>query len=90
MNTISIKVPDAPSMTSTVRVSRALSLRNVRKVCSRALALARRQSVTLAAISGAICYSGALLEQDPLTFAGAFATLAFVRLATPSRKGGEK
>lgn len=38
MNTISIKVPGAPSMTPAVRISRALSLRIIGEKCCRAAA----------------------------------------------------
>lgn len=38
MNTISIKVPGAPSMTPAVRASRALSLRIIGEKCCRAAA----------------------------------------------------
>ena len=87
MNTISIKVPGAPSMTPAVRASRALRAVNVRKMCVRAISLARRKSLTLAVISAAACYAGALLGSDPITFTAAFVALGFARLAC--RKGGE-
>lgn len=70
-----------------VRASRALRAEDVRKMCARAISLARRKSVTLAAISAASCYAGALLGYDPITFTAAFVALGFVRLAC--RKGGE-
>lgn len=70
-----------------VRASRALPALNVRKMCASAAALARRKSLTLAVISAAASYTGALVDSDPLTYAAAFAALAFVRLTTG--KGGE-
>lgn len=87
MNTISIKVPGAPSMTPAVRASRALRAVNVRKMCVRAISLARRKSLTLGVIGAASCYAGALLGYDHITFTAAFVALGFVRLAC--RKGGE-
>ena len=70
-----------------IRASRALRAEDVRKMCVRAISLARRKSVTLAVISAASCYAGALLGYDPLTYTAAFVALGFVRLAC--RKGGE-
>lgn len=72
-----------------VRASRALRAVNVRKMCARAISLARRKSVTLAVISAASCYAGALLGYDPLTYTAAFVALGFVRLADSGQKGGE-
>ena len=72
-----------------VRASRALRAVNVRKMCARAVSLARRKSVTLAVISAASCYAGALIECNPLTYAAAFTALGFVRLAGSAQKGGE-
>lgn len=71
-----------------VRASRALRAINVRKMCARAISLARRKSVTLAVISAASCYAGALIECNPLTYAAAFTALGFVRLADSAQKGG--
>lgn len=90
MNTISIKVPGAPSMTPTVRISRALRAINVRKMCVSAIALVRRQSLTIASISAASCYAGVILGCDALAFTAAFASLGFAWLADKYRKGGEK
>lgn len=73
-----------------VRASRALRAVNTRKMCVRAISLARRKSLTLAVISAAACYAGALLGYDPLTYTAAFVTLGFVRLADSTPKGGEK
>jgi len=73
-----------------VRASRALRVVNVRKMCARAISLARRKSVTLAVISAASCYAGALLGYDPLTYTAAFVALGFVRLADSTPKGGER
>lgn len=75
--------------TPAVRASRALRALNVRKMCARAISLARRKSVTLAAISAATCYAGALLGYDPLTYTAAFVALGFVRLVASTQKGGE-
>gem|GEM_PF-5314107 len=79
----------APAVASgrTLR-SRALRAVNVRKMCARAISLARRKSVTLAVISAASCYAGALLGYDPLTYTAAFVALGFVRLADSGQKGG--
>ncbi len=71
------------------RASRALRAVNVRKMCARAISLARRKSVTLAVISAASCYAGALLGYDPLTYTAAFVALGFVRLADSGQKGGD-
>lgn len=72
-----------------VRASRALRAVNVREMCVRAISLARRKSVTLAAISATTCYTGALLGYDPLTYTAALVALGFVRLADCGQKGGE-
>ena len=72
-----------------VRASRTLRAVNVREMCVRAISLARRKSVTLAVISAASCYAGALLDYDPLTYTAAFVALGFVRLAHCGQKGGE-
>jgi hypothetical protein len=88
MNTISIKVPGAPSMTPTVRISRALRAINVRKMCTSAISLARRKSLTLAAISAASCYAGVILGCDALAFTAAFASLGFLLVSDKCKKGG--
>lgn len=72
-----------------IRASRALRAFNVRKMCARAISLARRKSVTLAVISAASCYTGALFNCDSITYTAAFVTLGFVRLADSTPKGGE-
>ena len=78
--------------TPAVRASRALLAVNVRKMCVRAISLARRKALTLAAISAAVCYTGLAADSDPLMFAGAFAALVAVRTLSGSatEKGGEK
>lgn len=73
-----------------VRASRALRTVNVREMCVRALSIARSKSVTLAVISAATCYAGALIGHDPMTYTAAFVALGFVALANSTRKGGEK
>lgn len=75
--------------TPAVRASRTLYAIDVRKMCVRAISLARRKSVTLAAISAASSYASALLGHDPLTYTAAFVALGFVRLADSTPKGGE-
>ena len=73
-----------------IRAYRALLSVNVQKVCSRALALVRRKSLTLAAISATLSVAGVALASDPLTYSAAFAALGFARLANSGQKGGEK
>lgn len=73
-----------------VRASRALRPVNVRKMCSRAFALMRRKSVTLAAISALLSVIGIAFGSDPLTYVAGFAALGFVRLADSGQKGGDK
>ena len=72
------------------RASRALRAVNVRKMCARAISLARRKSVTLAVISAALSVAGIALGSDPLTYVAGFAALGFVRLADSGQKGGDK
>lgn len=72
-----------------VRASRALRAVNVRKMCARAISLARRKSLTLAAISATLSVVGVALASNPLTYSAAFVALGFVRLADSSPKGGE-
>ena len=72
-----------------VRASRALRAVNVRKMCARAVSLARRKSLTLAAISAASCYAGAILDCEIVAFTAAFASLAFLMVSDKNRKGGE-
>lgn len=74
----------------TIRASRALRSINVRKMCVRALALARRKSLTAAAISAAAVYAGIFFGSDQLTYISASLTLGFAYLAESSRKGGDK
>lgn len=73
-----------------VRASRALRSVNVRKMCARAISLARRKSVTLAAISATLSVVGVALASNPLTYSAAFVALGFVRLADSSQEGGEE
>lgn len=72
-----------------VRASRALTRIDVRKACIRTLAFARGKAVTLAAISAATCYTGALFSCDPITYTSAFIALGFAYVATECQKGGE-
>lgn len=74
---------------SAFRSSRALRAIDVRKMCARAISLARRKSVTLAAISAALSVSGVALASDPLTYSAALAALGFVYIANCVQKGGE-
>lgn len=82
-------------MNQTVQIeasaSRALRTAEVRKICVRAISLVRRKSLTLAVMSAALCYAGALLGRDPLTYTAAFAAFGFVSLADSgsAKKGGE-
>ena len=71
-----------------VRASRALRAVNVRKMCARAISLARRKSVTLAAISATLSAVGVAVASNPLTYSAAFVALGFVWLA--NKEGGEK
>lgn len=84
-----ITMGHAPAVAS-VRTFRSRALRavNVRKMCARAVSLARRKSVTIAAISAIATYAGIIIECDPLTFSAAFAALGSLCLADKSRKGG--
>lgn len=86
-----ITMGHAPAVAS-VRTFRSRALRavNVRKMCARAVSLARRQSLTFAAISAASCYAGELLGCDIVAFTAAFASLGFAWLADKNRKGGER
>lgn len=72
-----------------VRASRALRAVNVRKMCARAVSLARRKSLTLAAISATLSVVGVAVASDPLTYSAALGALGFVRLADSDKKGGE-
>lgn len=72
------------------RASHALRAVNVRKMCARATSLARRKSLTLAAISATLAVVGVALASNPLTYTAAFVALGFVRLADSGQKGGDK
>lgn len=72
-----------------VRASRALRAVSVRKMCVRAISLARRKSVTLAVMSAVALYAGIALGSELFTCSAAFAALGFVRLALQTEKGGE-
>lgn len=71
-----------------VRASRALRAVNVRKMCARAISLARRKSLTLAAISATLSVVGVAVASNPLTYSAALVALGFVWLA--NKEGGEK
>lgn len=73
-----------------VRASRALRAINVRKMCARAISLARRKSVTFAAISAALSVAGVALASDPLTYSAALSALGSVYIATEHQKGGDE
>lgn len=70
--------------------SRALRAVNVRKMCVRAISLARPKSVTLAAISATLSVAGVALASNPLTYSAALAAIGFVYIATEFQEGGEK
>lgn len=72
-----------------VRASRALRAINVQGMCVRAISLARRKSLTLAAISAALSVAGVVLASDPLTYSAAIVALGFVYVATECQEGGE-
>lgn len=72
-----------------VRASRALRAVNVRKMCVRAISLARRKSVTLAAISATLSVVGVALASNPLTYSAAMAALGAAFVATECQEGGE-
>lgn len=72
-----------------VRTSRALRAVNVRKMCVRAISLARRKSLTIAAISAALSVAGVTLGSDPLTYSAALAALGAAYVATECQEGGE-
>lgn len=73
-----------------VRTSRALRAIDVREMCVSAISLARRKSLTIAAISAALSVAGVTLASDPLTYSAALAALGFVYIATECQEGGEK
>lgn len=72
-----------------VRASRALRAVDVRKMCVRAISLARRKSLTIAAISAALSVAGVTLASDPLTYSAAMAALGAAYIATERQEGGE-
>lgn len=73
----------------TIRASRALRSFSVRRMCVRALALARRFSLALAIIFTIISYVGILFGSEIVNcLAGAIA-LGFVCLADSTQKGGK-
>lgn len=72
-----------------IRASRALRAIDVRKMCARAISLARRKSVTLAAISAVLSVAGVALASDPLTYSAAISALGFAYIATETQEGGE-
>ncbi len=71
-----------------VRASRALRSVNVRKMCVRAISLARRKSLTLAAISVTLSVAGVAVASDPLTYSAALVALGAAYVATECQKGG--
>ncbi|MGN0236778.1 MAG: hypothetical protein ACI4AK_01620 [Lepagella sp.] len=77
------------SQAPAVRASRALRAVNVRKMCVRAISLARRKSLTLAVMSVIALYVGISLDSLPVTLTAAFAAIGFLYLADHSKKGGE-
>lgn len=68
----------------------AITRLDVRKACAKALAFARRKSVTLLIISTAAVYAGIIFGSDILTYTAALAALGAVSLALSATKGGEK
>lgn len=85
-----ISLGHAPAVASgrTLR-SRALRSVNVRKMCVRAVSLARRKSLTLAAISATLSVAGVAVASDPLTYSAALVALGAAYVATECQKGGE-
>jgi len=81
-----LSMGNAPS----VRASRALHPVNVRKMCARAISLARRKSLTIALISAGVSYAGILLGSEIVNCLAAFVTLSFVCIADSTQKGGDK
>lgn len=73
-----------------VRASRALRPVNVRRMCVRALELARRKSLTLAVISTIAVFAGVILGIEPLICISALVAFGFLYLADNSKKGGTK
>lgn len=73
-----------------VRAPRALRAVNVRKMCARAISLARRKSLTLAAISATLSVVGVALASNPLTYSAALVALGTAYVATECQEGGDK
>ena len=71
----------------TVRASRALRPVNVRRMCVRALELARRKSLTLAVISTLAVFAGVILGNEPLICISALVAFGFLYLADNTKKG---
>lgn len=73
-----------------VRASRALRSVNVRKMCARAISLARRKSLTLAAISATLSVVGVAVASNPLTYSAALVAIGAAYVATECQEGGEE
>ena len=72
-----------------LRASRALRSINVRRMCVRTLALARRFSLALAIIFTVISYVGILFGSEIFYCLTAVIALSFVCLADSTQKGGK-
>lgn len=73
-----------------IRASRALRSINVWRMCLRALALARRFSLTLSIVFSIFSYVGILFDYKMFySLTGAIA-LCFVWLADSTKKGGDE
>ena len=81
-----ISMGNAPA----VRASRALRSFNVRRMCVRAIALARRFSLALAIIFTVISYVGILFGSEKFYCLTATIALGFICLADSTQKGGDK
>lgn len=79
-----------PGYAPAIRASRALRTVNVRKMCARAVSLARRKSVTLLCLCAMLSFAGAVIESIALTYSAAFITLGLVNLELSDKKGGAK
>lgn len=73
-----------------IRASRALRSINVWRMCLRAIALARRFSLTLAVIFSVVSYAGMLTGHEIFFCLTATVALCFVWLADSTKKGGEE
>ncbi|MDE6234289.1 MAG: hypothetical protein K2M56_00880 [Muribaculaceae bacterium] len=73
-----------------IRASRALRSLNVRRMCVRAIAPARRFSLALAIIFTVISYVGILFGSEIINCLAATVALGFVCLADSTQKGGEE